>query len=486
MAAGAGLPFRLSRPGAPIALQVLGLLVVCLLAAQAISLAVVFTTRPPRPSIYRLREVGEALRGGALHTRQGRPLMRSVAARPPEPEPERQAVDNRLRLELAQTMHVPAEQVRVVEHTPDLMQQLMSGYVRRRPRPVADVLRAEGLGTDAAPRPAAARSDGVMAGLRGPAEPAVFGDFTAAARRPDGAWTIVRPTPEPFPNEWQRRMSLWFLGCLVVITPAGYLFARRITAPIDRFAEAAETLGRDPHAPLMTLSGPAEIGKAARAFNDMQARLKRYVEHRTAMVGAISHDLRTPLARIRFKLEVDPPDRAAILADVEQMEQMVTSVLAFIRDASTPQRRERLDLRSLVECVVDDAALMGGDVEVAEGAPVIAEGDAVALQRLFANLVDNALKYGRLARIRLAPVAGEAVVEIEDRGPGLPAGDLERVFDPFYRAEASRSLELGGVGLGLSIARSTARAHGGDVTLQAGVEGLTAIVRLPLARTGAA
>jgi signal transduction histidine kinase len=204
------------------------------------------------------------------------------------------------------------------------------------------------------------------------------------------------------------------------------------------------------------------------------------------MVGAISHDLRTPLARIRFKLEVDPPDRAAILADVEQMEQMVTSVLAFIRDASTPQRRERLDLRSLVECVVDDAALMGGDVEVAEGAPVIAEGDAVALQRLFANLVDNALKYGRLARIRLAPVAGEAVVEIEDRGPGLPAGDLERVFDPFYRAEASRSLELGGVGLGLSIARSTARAHGGDVTLQAGVEGLTAIVRLPLARTGAA
>ena len=117
---------------------------------------------------------------------------------------------------------------------------------------------------------------------------------------------------------------------------------------------------------------------------------------------------------------------------------------------------------------------------------MIADGDAAALQRLFSNLVDNALKYGRLARIRLAAVAGEAVVEIEDRGPGLPARDLERVFDPFYRAEASRTLDLGGVGLGLSIARSTARAHGGDVTLQAHSQGLTAVVRLPLARAGAA
>jgi len=477
------------RPNAPIALQVLALLVVCLLAAQAISLAVVFATRPPRPPIYRLREVAEALKGGTLHTRQGRALIRSVAARPPEPEPARVAMDYRLRLELAQAMHLPAEQVRVVEHMPDLMQQLMSGYFRRGRRPPPEGVRAVGLSADASARPGAASGRGdFMPGMgwRGAAEPALFGDFTAAARQPDGAWSIVRPTPEPFPNEWQLRMSLWFLGCLVVIVPAGYAFARRITAPIDRFAEAAETLGRDPHAPLMTLSGPAEIGKAAQAFNDMQARLKRYVEHRTAMVGAISHDLRTPLARIRFKLEVDPPDRAAILADVEQMEQMVSSVLTFIRDASTPQRRERLDLRSLLECVVDDAALMGGDVEVAEGAPMIADGDAAALQRLFSNLVDNALKYGRLARIRLAAVGGEAVVEIEDRGPGLPARDLERVFDPFYRAEASRTLDLGGVGLGLSIARSTARAHGGDVTLQAHSQGLTAVVRLPLARAGAA
>ena len=232
----------------------------------------------------------------------------------------------------------------------------------------------------------------------------------------------------------------------------------------------------------MTLKGPAEVGAAANAFNEMQGRLHRYITDRTAMVGAISHDLRTPLARIRFKMEA-APDRLkqSVLSDVAQMEQMIGGVLAFIRDESQPRRRERLDLLSLIECVADDAASVGGDVEILDGRPVAVEGDPVALQRLFANLVDNAVRYGHAARIKVRVEQGAAVVSIADRGDGLSPSDLERVFQPFFRTDSSRNLDTGGVGLGLPIARSTARAHGGDVALTSGPTGSTAIVTLPAA-----
>ena len=170
-----------------------------------------------------------------------------------------------------------------------------------------------------------------------------------------------------------------------------------------------------------------------------------------------------------------------VLADVAQMEQMIAGVLAFIRDESTPRRREKLDLLSLVECVVDDAALVGGDVEILEAGPATVEGDAVALQRMFVNLVDNALKHAGQARIRIRREADLAVVEIADEGPGLEPDDLERAFQPFYRADAARNLDQGGMGLGLPIARSTARAHGGDVELIAQPKGLKARVTLPIA-----
>ncbi|MCW5760901.1 MAG: HAMP domain-containing histidine kinase, partial [Phenylobacterium sp.] len=186
--------------------------------------------------------------------------------------------------------------------------------------------------------------------------------------------------------------------------------------------------------------------------------------------------------RIRFKMEgAEGGLKDTVLADVVQMEQMIAGVLAFIRDESTPRRREKLDLLSLVECVVDDAALVGGDVELLESGPVQVEGDAVALQRLFVNLVDNALKHAGQARIRVRREDDQAVVEVIDEGPGLAPEDLERAFQPFFRADASRNLDSGGIGLGLPIARSTARAHGGDVELIAQPKGLKARVTLPVA-----
>ena len=305
---------------------------------------------------------------------------------------------------------------------------------------------------------------------------------------PSGGWIVVEAAPEPFPNPWQARLMLWFLACLAVLVPAGYVFARRLTAPLSAFAKAADRLGRDPGAAAIPLKGPAEIGVAASAFNQMQERLARYVKDRTAMIGAVAHDLRTPIARIQFKLQrLDPAAWNAIGSDLAQMEEMIAGVLAFVRDASHAPERAALDLRSVLECVADDAEAMGREVALAEGPSPVIDADAGAIRRLFDNLVGNAVTYGQRARIDLAVENGLAFVTIADDGPGLPQAEVERVFEPFFRTEASRNRDTGGIGLGLTVARSLARAHGGDVVLanagqSVGGCGLIATVSLPLSR----
>lgn len=506
-------------PRAPISVQLVVLLVASLLVAQAISFGVILLIPPPRPPVYRVAEVAQAIRGGPLRTRFGRPLTRMTARTlPPElVAPHRE--HERTLLTLARALGAPEARVRLEEQNASPLWRLRRAVtgqpaprgpdrggpmgaspfeMDRGPFP-SDAAGPAGLDPAGGPEPRSSEATGgTPAGfgasdarrswgfggwrrfLGGPE--AIFGDFSAALQQDDGSWTVVRSTPEPFPSAWQMQAAAWLFGGFVLVAAAGYLFSRRISAPLKRFAEAAETLGRDPHAPQMTLKGPAEVGAAAHAFNEMQARLKRYINDRTAMVGAISHDLRTPLARIRFKVEAAPaPLKASVLADVEQMEQMIGGVLAFIRDEGQPRRREKLDLLSLIECVADDAAMVGGQVEIVDGAPVTVDGDPIALQRLFSNLVDNALKYGGEARINVRRDGGAAVVEIVDPGPGLSADELVRVFQPFYRTDASRNLDNGGVGLGLPIARSTARAHGGDVELTSAPGATTAIVTLPAA-----
>lgn len=469
---------------ATIGLQLVALIVACLAATHLVTIAAVVLMPPPRPPLYAMREVAAALEGGALTTRLGRPMLRATSIDLPAEFDRAGATSPAHRDALAAVLGRPGDDVRLAQRQPSTFEALFAGPGVRR---VIVEHRRRGPG----PPPADALVFGSPGGpglgqapprLRAFGEHMLMGDFAAAVRRADGAWTVVRSTPEPFPTAWQRRTLILLGASFMVVAPAGFLFARRITAPLKRFSEAAERLGRDPRAPPVALSGPAEIGAAAEAFNDMQARLKRYVEDRTAKVGAISHDLRTPLARIRFKLEgADPGLKDAVLSDVSQMEQMIQGVLTFIRDESAPRRREKLDLLSLVECVADDAALVGGDVEVLDFEPVTVEGDPVALQRLFANLVDNALKYGRRARVAVRREGEVAVVEIADAGDGLPPEDLDRVFQPFYRADSSRNLDSGGIGLGLPIARATARAHGGDVELWPAQEGLVARVTLPLA-----
>ncbi len=482
-----------ARTRAPISLQLLGLLLASLLVTQAISFGIVFLLPPPRPPVYRVGDVASAMHGGPLKLRFGRPLTRARVRILPADLAVPHHDHERTLAVMARTLGVPETRVRLAEQNASPIWRLrraLRGPDGPRPdfgdRPQGP---PDGPFADRAPEPGGAYDSGALDRFRthrrfagGPETP-IFGEFAAAVQQDDGAWTVIRSTPEPFPSEWQLQASAWLLAGFLLVATAGYLFSQRISAPLRRFAEAAETLGRDPHAPQMALKGPAEVGAAAQAFNEMQARLKRYISDRTAMVGAISHDLRTPLARIRFKLEAAPPQvREAVLSDVEQMEQMIGGVLAFIRDEGQPRRRERLDLLSLIECVADDAAMVGGQVEIVDGNAVTVDGDPVALQRLFSNLVDNAVKYGGEAAIEVRRDGPLAVVAIADRGPGLSQDELVRVFQPFYRTDISRNLDKGGVGLGLPIARSTARAHGGDVELTSKpTGGTTAIVTLPVA-----
>lgn len=333
-----------------------------------------------------------------------------------------------------------------------------------------------------APQPVAPRR--AASGLFGlSSSPFVEGDFVAATRMADGRWAVVMPRAEGFPNAWQRRVGLWFLLSLLLVAPIALLFARRIVGPLADFARAADLLGRDPGAAVLPLGGPAEIGRAAHAFNQMQSRLRAFVDDRTAMIGAISHDLRTPLTRLRFRIEDVPDDqREELLEEVLEMESMITSVIAFMRDANTPNVRERRDLAELVDDVVENAVFVGGDIKAVEMQTAMVDIDALGVRRILDNLLVNAIKYGGgSARVKLHVADACAVADIVDSGPGIPDSEIEKVFDPFYRSESAVQSGREGSGLGLAVCRSIARAHGGDVELFRSAEGFTARVKLPLA-----
>jgi two-component system OmpR family sensor kinase len=214
----------------------------------------------------------------------------------------------------------------------------------------------------------------------------------------------------------------------------------------------------------------------------MQARIHRLLQERSEMVGAIAHDLRTPLARLAFRLDALPANvRDKASADIEEMSQMIEATLEFIRDQNRPSVREPLDLRLLVESVTDNLRDTGHDAVLEPGPPAPMRGDPVSLRRMVANLVDNALKYGQRARLRLLSADADGYrLDVDDDGPGIDPASVEQLFMPFVRGEASRNRRTGGIGLGLASVRSIAQAHGGHVHLNNRSEGgLRASVVLP-------
>jgi signal transduction histidine kinase len=291
-------------------------------------------------------------------------------------------------------------------------------------------------------------------------------------RLPDGEWLNVRAELEPL-RPWH---SPTFLVAFALMTAAAALLTlwavRRLTAPVRTLAEAAEALGRDVNAAPLPEDGPTEVAVAAVAFNTMAARIRRFVEDRTELLTAIGHDLRTPITRLKLRAEFveDDEQRGKILTDLEELEAMVSATLAFGRDARTTEPVSHLDLAELLRTILDEAGDASPDVldklNYEGPAHLTVQARSLALKRVFVNLVTNAVNYGDSATVRLLVRDPRmVVVEVEDEGPGIPSGELERVFEPFHRGEPSRNRETGGVGLGLPIARNIMRAHGGDVTL---------------------
>jgi signal transduction histidine kinase len=313
-------------------------------------------------------------------------------------------------------------------------------------------------------------------------EAALQGQFRIAVRDADG-WILVEPADQRLLATRERQFLLLFLLSAGAMLPIAWIFARRLAQPFERFADAAEALGRDPRAPPPQVHGPAEVERAADAFRQMQKRLQAYVTDRTQMLGAIAHDLRTPLTRLAFRLEaLEEREARGLRADVAEMEAMVQSTLGLARADSQPVERQRLELGSLVEKAAEDLAVTGRRVSAEALDTLVVDGDPVGLRRLFTNLLDNGEAYGKAAHARAWADGSLAVIDVLDEGPGLPPGEEERVFEPFYRLERSRSRETGGTGLGLSVARSIARLHGGDVVLSNRPgKGLRARVTIPLA-----
>ena len=221
-----------------------------------------------------------------------------------------------------------------------------------------------------------------------------------------------------------------------------------------------------------------------RAFNVMRGRLDRFVRDRTAMLAAISHDLRTPITSLRLHAEFveDRETKLKIMAALDEMQQMIEDTLAFIREDMQREGTRMVDLRALVESLAADLAEVGHEIVVADSGRVLLACRALALRRALRNLLDNACAYGNRATVRIDSEARQVRIIVEDEGPGIAEADLERVFEPFTRLEASRSSDTGGTGLGLAIARSIVRSHGGDVRLEnRDAGGLRATVLLPVA-----
>lgn len=283
------------------------------------------------------------------------------------------------------------------------------------------------------------------------------------------------PPGMPFP-------SLYFALFMLLIGVLAFVVAKMTARPIQLLANAAGELGSDIDRPPLDESGPTEVRQAATAFNAMQARIKRQIQHRTHMLAAITHDLQTPLTRLRLRLEKvgDGELRQKLLEDLAVMQSMVREGLDLARSMDSAEAMQKLDIDSLLDSVCADAVDARQDVTL-EGrtrASIVAQPNA--LRRCLTNLVDNATKYGRYARLQLGREGSDIVIRIRDGGVGIPAELLETVFDPFFRLETSRSRDTGGTGLGLTIARNIAENHRATLQLRnhpAG--GLEVTLRLP-------
>ena len=309
--------------------------------------------------------------------------------------------------------------------------------------------------------------------------------FDVSVAFPDGDSAVFRighiPRGAPLSRNLFFNLALVVLLLVIVL----YVMARSITRPLSNLVSAAESLGRSVRHPKLEEKGARELRDAARAFNTMQDRLQRYLDSRTRVLAAMSHDLKTPLTRLRLQVETtldDPAIQTRFSEQLDEMESLVRGSLALFRGLDDDETQTPIDINSLVETIKNEFREMGHDVSVEGRAMQPLMGKPQGLKRCLTNLVANAVKFGVRAKI-IVEDSSALLIRVRDEGPGIPPEELERVFEPFYRVESSRNRDTGGTWLGLSIARDVAQAHGGSLVAQnLGTGGLEVLLVLPRRR----
>ncbi|MCO3722336.1 ATP-binding protein [Pseudomonas aeruginosa] len=301
------------------------------------------------------------------------------------------------------------------------------------------------------------------------------------ARLPNGMWLNAAYAKPPKKFIWLSPTTVSLVITAVMLSVLAVVVARRIARPMQRLTSAAESLGRGEQNGRIPEEGPDDIRRTAVAFNQMQERLSRFLADRTAMLAAIGHDLRTPITILRLRTEFidDEETKLRLLDTINEMQAITDATLEFTQEQSIDEPTRPVDIAALVDSICADLADLGRNIHFTDRGIIPYRCRPAALRRAVRNLIENALRYGDRAEVSISHSPTGVDIEIEDNGPGIPDQEIERVFLPFVRLEQSRNSRTGGIGLGLPIARTIVRAHGGDIILCNMPNGLRAVVHLP-------
>ena len=391
------------------------------------------------------------------------PMMRLHIARQPLPQPNEGEFywrEKRIRKHI-ESLFTPPPQIRVAIRALNKQQQQLVQQQRQRPPGAPHHMRRFGPGAD---------------------RPFPFTHLIQIELQ-SGEWAIFEQRVPQSLTERPYRLALSLLVLISIIIFIAWLVVHRLTHPLNHLAQAANRLGRDIESDPLQESGPLEVRRATRAFNTMQQRIRRFIQDRAQFLSAVSHDLKTPLTRMRLRTESIPDLelKERMNRDIEDMESMVNATLDFMRGLDSRETSQPVDINALVDSLCDDYQESGSPITVTGHIEHPYISRPMALKRALDNLISNAVKYGKSPQIQLGGDMDEIRIDILDRGTGIPERDLGRVFDPFFRLESSRNRETGGTGLGLGIARNIIRSQGGDIVLKNRDQGgLKVSVTLPL------
>ena len=404
--------------GRSIAWPIFALVIASVLVATAIYFVVTFSGPPPRDPPHGIEGIAFLLRTGEQPGGRGQRLRLREDSAPPRPRDNEQANIPAAR-KIAAALGVPHDQVVAF----------------------------------AAPQP--------------PWLLDAFIDGFSIGWRSDGRWHIVESPPRMVFTRWHWITLASMLAAILALAIPAWGLSRAISRPLRRLARAAEDARAGTALAPLPTGGSREVRELAAALSTMHGRLARHAEGRTTMLGAIAHDLGTPLSRLAFWVEQLPDEsRTRAIADIDEMRAMIAGALRFARDEGGEQQAVRVDLGSLLDSLAEDMAVAGAAVALVPGPRAVVRGDPGALRRLFVNLVENAVRYGMSAAIGWRIVGGSVEVTVDDRGPGIDPTQAERLFEAFVRGDPSRNRSTGGTGLGLAIVRSIATRHGGEAGLE--------------------